>query len=206
MRLPLLGVRGAILAVGVIASVTIALAADHAEAPGTKADPKADITDYYTWHHGEGADQRLVVALCVDGLQPGGLDAEPFDRDVLYGMHIDTDADNAPDHTIWVRFGQKPNGDWGIKVDGIPGVDGAVTGAVGEAIASGEVKVWAGLRDDPFFMDLEGFEATLMTGTLSFNPVNDFFKGRNVNAIVIELPTASLGATSFGTWAETRRI
>jgi hypothetical protein len=50
------------------------------------------------------------------------------------------------------------------------------------------VKVWAGLFDDPFFFDLQGFRDTLNTGTLSFDSERDFFAGQNLTAVVIEIP------------------
>ena len=68
--------------------------------------------------------------------------------------------------------------------------------------------IFAGTRDDPFFFDLDGYLATLDTGTLSFDPTNDSFEGSNVHAIVLQFDAAeALGdATSFQTWSSTGRL
>ena len=61
-------------------------------------------------------------------------------------------------------------------------------GPVEATITDGDVKVFAGLRDDPFFMDLDGFVTTVTTGTLSFDSNNDSFAGQNITSVVIEMP------------------
>ena len=47
-------------------------AADHAEAPGSGADPAADIADFYAWHTDEG---KLVIAVTFAGLGAPGDEA-----------------------------------------------------------------------------------------------------------------------------------
>ena len=97
-----------------------------------------------------------------------------------------------------------------------------ITGAINTTLgtASG-MQVYAGVRDDPFFIDLEQFFRILpdrkpVTGTLSqlpstptasaFRPAGqavDFLNGFNVLSIVIELPTAMLtagGNAKIGLW------
>ena len=181
-----------------------ALAADHAEAPGAAADPAADITDFYGWHTADGG---VVFVVNVAGLAaPAVGQTGKYDRDVIYGIHLDTNADNTADTSIWVRFGQKPDGSWGVQVSGIPGTTAPVSGDVETALEGGGAKVFAGLRDDPFFFDLQGFQTTLATGTISFDPTRDAFAGMNVTSIVVEFPASAIGATTFQTWAETRRI
>jgi hypothetical protein len=81
------------------------------------------------------------------------------------------------------------------------------------------VFVYAGLKDDPFFFDLDGFRDTLTTGDLAFCSVDpacpggmaprDSLAGTNATAVVIEVNTADLlmdGSTRFQTWATTGRI
>jgi len=82
--------------------------------------------------------------------------------------------------------------------------------------------VYAGPRDDPFFIDLEQFFRIIpdrkpVTGILSQlpdtatawrNPGVDFLAGFNVLSIVIELPANDLTGTSgpnFGVWATMSR-
>ena len=179
-------------------------AAYHVEAPGTTADPAADIDDLYAWHTDDG---KLVLIMTFAGLQaPAADQAAMLDRDVLYAFNIDTDGDNATDESIEVRFAQNGAGDWGMQVSGIPGADDALVGAAGSAIEGANgAKAWAGLADDPFFFDFQGFNDTLATGTLAFDATRDSFKGTNVSAIVVEISSADLG-DGIQVWGETRRI
>ncbi|MFV8750297.1 DUF4331 family protein [Nannocystaceae bacterium ST9] len=176
-------------------------AADHAEAPGTMADLAGDLTDVYAWT----ADGKLVVVVDFAGLQEPGTPAT-YDADMLYGIHIDNDGDNQPDLDTWVRFGQNGAGEWGVQVVDLPGGDALVEGAVETTIdAGGGLRVFAGLRDDPFFFDLDGFKATLMTGTVMFDSNNDHFAGTNVTSIVVEMDVASVGTEDIQLWATTGR-
>jgi hypothetical protein len=75
-----------------------------------------------------------------------------------------------------------------------------------------EVSVFAGLREDPFFFDVEQFfrvrAGALGIGpAVGFRPVNqaiDFAKGYNVNSIVVKIPRSFLAgftnATTFDVW------
>src|SRR5437667_87771 len=92
-----------------------------------------------------------------------------------------------------------------------PGVAPAVSGKINTVLgSSGGIQVFAGWRDDPFFIDLEQFFRIIpdrkpVTGPLaqladvatagSFrSPGVDYVAGFNVLSIVIELPTAQLTA------------
>ena len=183
---------------------TPAMAADHADAPGTQADPAADIADLYAWY--EGDDVRL--ALTFNGLMPAGSTAS-YDRDVLYQFHIDSNMDNVADQSIEVRFGQDADGIWGVQALNMPGTDEPVSGEVGDTISEDGTRLWAGLREDPFFFDLTGFEETLETGDLSIMSTRDTFAGTNVMAIVVEFDREDVSSTEGGAiavWATTSRI
>jgi hypothetical protein len=179
------------LSLGVGAGIALGtsgvFAADHLEAPGTQMDTAADLTDLYAWH----ADDKIVAVVDFDGLQGPG-STGTYDPDVLYGIHIDNNNDNEPDIDVWVRFGQNGAGDWGVQVVGLPGADATVEGPVDEVLDAGAgLRVFAGPREDPFFFDLDGYQATLMSSTLSFNADNDTFAGTNVTAIVVEMDAAA---------------
>ena len=179
-----------------------ALAADHGEAPGAAADPAADIADFYAWHTTSGT---IVAVITVQPLAVSG-DAPLYDADVLYGVHVDTNLDNTADIDIYARFGQNADGDWGVQVENLPGASGAVSGAVDTVITDGDVKVFAGLREDPFFFDAQGFSDTLATASVAFTGT-DFFAGYNVLSIVMEFDTAATtgSAHQIQTWATTAR-
>jgi hypothetical protein len=167
------------------------------------ADLPADITDVFAWH----ADGTLVAVVDFDGLQPAG-STGTYDPDVLYGIHIDNNGDNEADVDVWVRFGQNAAQEWGVQVVGLPGGDPTVEGPVNTNIdAGGGLQVFAGPREDPFFFDLDGFKATLMTGTISFDNMNDTFAATNVTSIVVEMDAAmaSAGSEDIQIWATTGR-
>jgi hypothetical protein len=181
---------------------TPALAADHAEAPGAGADPAADLADYFAWAK---ADRFVAIVTFAPFTPAGG--AATWDADVLYTVHVDRDGDNDPDVSILVRFGQAADGSWGVQAMDVPGQDMPMEGAVEAAIDAGGAKLWAGLRDDPFFFDAAGFGDTLATGTIAFDSTRDGVAGANVTAIVLDLPLAAVagGSTTLNTWATTAR-
>lgn len=178
-------------------------AADHQESPLTAADPAADIGDLYAWHTADS----LVIALTYAGYAMPN--AEPtYDANVLYTLHISTDGDATSEHQIDVRFGQNGAGEWGVSARNVPGESEAVEGPVDMSLTGmGGAQVYAGLRDDPFFFDLQGFQDTLMSGDVSFDSTRDFALLQNTNAIVVELPLAALGTdtTALRIWATTGR-
>jgi hypothetical protein len=180
-------------------------AADHNEAPGTMADNAADLADFYMWHNDEG---KLVVAMTFAGLAEAG--APPvYDLDALYGFHIDNDEDHVSDIDIWCRFGTNTAMDeWGVQCLNVPGAAGPVEGAVESPIdAGGGIMLFAGGREDPFFFDLDGFQATTMSGMLEFDMTNDTFAGLNVTAIVIEMDAAMAAGegTTLQAWITSGR-
>jgi hypothetical protein len=101
-----------------------------------------------------------------------------------------------------------------------------IKGYTNTVITDGEIKLFAGPRDDPFFIDLEAFFRILpdrrpQTGPLSAitqgpltfraasgaDPAVDYLRRINDLAIVIELPTSMIAnaATNgrFGVWGTT---
>jgi hypothetical protein len=188
------GIAALLLAVPVFVSMN-ANASDHTDAPAATNRASADISDLYVW----AADGNTTAIMTVNPLTPAGMMAG-YDADVLYGFHFDTNADNASDVDIWVRFGQNDAGDWGMQVTS-PG--GTMVGAAGELIDDGNSRAWAGTSDDPFFFDFEGYQNTVANGTLGFDPTRDSFAGTNVLSIAIQMPTADIGAGAFTAWATT---
>lgn len=195
----------AIVGLSAIAGLSLrAMAADHTDSPTAAGDPAVDIADFYAWHTDDG---RLVAALTFAGLGEAGGDAV-YDRETLYGIHIDSNGDNVADRDIWVRFGQNAAGEWGVQAMGLPGESEALIGAVETNLeGAGGARLFAGLREDPFFFDFEGFGDTLATATLAFDPDRDSFAGTNVTALVIDvdLAAAADGADNLSIWATAAR-
>jgi hypothetical protein len=188
-------------------------AADHLDPSGNSMPMQGprvmlgdadDIADIYAWHTAEG---NMVVALDFAGPNMPGTPAT-FSRDVLYGIHIDgNDEGYADDRVIYTRFGQNASSAWGVWVTGLPGGGSSVVGATETTITAGSARVFAGLRDDPFFFDLQGFRETAMMGTLRFDNTRDFFAGKNITSIVVEFPISEIGFDGpYNVWATTATI
>ena len=184
-------------------------AADHLDAP-TRTDPAfdsvpdrpADIADIYAWH----TASDIIVALTFAGPNPAG-QGGTYDRDVLYEINISNDG--VPETTevpIRIRFGNDGNRP-GVQVTGLPG-GASVQGPVEETLAVNNILVRAGLFDDPFYFDLQGFRETRSMGTLRFNNQRDFFAGQNDTGVVIQIPRAQIqhGPQLIHVWSAASRF
>ncbi len=187
------------LVVALLVGLT-ARASDHADAPLASADPAADLADFYAWQEGT----RVICVLTWSPFQSPG-DGAVFDDDVLYSVFVDTDGDQSAETIVRVRFGQNGAGDWGVRFEDVPGMSGDLVGPVETELSSGGLRAWAGVADDPFFFDLQGFVDTLSTGTIGFDSTRDAFAGANVTALVFEMDSNALGSTTIDVWATSRR-
>lgn len=197
-------------------------AADHVDAPGLTppgGNLQLDITDVYAWRTGNG---KTVLAANVNGLTgagkrpvfASGVPAVAKTKAVTYWLRIDSDGDAVADVDLGVQFG-KPNMRGVQSMTVTRNGKTILTGSTspGKSITvnrAGAVSAYAGLRDDPFFFDLDGYINILSKDAgKSFlgckSPRTDFFAKRNVSAIVLELPASMLtGAGSqIGVWAAT---
>ena len=186
------------------------LSADHLDPPArtdpavdSTPDRPADIADIYAWH----TDTSVVLALTFAGPQATDKPAT-YDRDVDYEINISNQAPRTTtDIPIHIRFGQAGPNQYGVQVTGLPGVTGAISGPVETNLVKDGVTVRAGLFDDPFFFDLQGFKDTRSSGTLMFNNKRDFFAGQNLTAVVIELPKSRIDKGSLvDIWTATSRF
>lgn len=189
-------------------------AADHLDPPARTSpssddtpDAPADIADVFAFHD----DQNLVFILTFAGPQATDQPAV-YDDDVLYRINIsNAEPRTTTDLPIEIQFGRDifaAGAPFGVRVRGLPGVTGDLIGPVETDIVSDRVRVRAGLFDDPFFFDLQGFRDTLSTGQLSFDNSRDFFAGQNLTAVVIEIPRDRIenGANLIDVWSETARL
>ena len=187
-------------------------AADHLDPPmrtdpavSTMADTAADIADLFAFNDAN----TVTLILTTAGPQVPGV-APFYDKNVLYRVHISTDGDATTDEKIIdIRYGQNPAGNWGVQFSGIPGTTAPISGPVQTTLTSGTgTRAIAGLFDDPFFFDLQGFHDTQNTGTLSIKNTRNFFAGKNDTSFVIDFPRSAITATNntITVWAETRRI
>jgi hypothetical protein len=207
----------ALVVAAMVLTVTRAGAADHADAPGVQGDPQADITDIYAFRSPSNPDD-LVAVLNVNPLTaPTENGSTRFADDVAYQLHVDNTGDLVTDATVSVTFW---NNGKNFMVEGLGNpITGDTSGAGAPAIVdAGGIKVFAGLRDDPFFFDLVGFNNFVAGPFIPANGLrpagetpSDTLAGTNVSSIVLELPiTALTGAATSDTgsikvWASTVR-
>jgi hypothetical protein len=240
MRNPLLN-RGRLLpiafAVGIAASVGgigTLLASDHQDTPEVELNPRMDINDVYVFP-GSSADR---VTLVMTTSSPIAGQAASFDPNLLYQIKIDNTGDAVEDLVLQITFNTGSGSAQSVKVVGpvapanfgtqttLVNTAAAIEGAVGTNLGSDTgMQVFAGLRADPFFIDLEQFFNILpdrrpSTGSLSGpstptassfrNPGVDILRPFNCLAIVIELPKSKLTSSTaadakIGVWATISR-
>lgn len=192
--------------------------ADHAEAPTATADPAADIADVFLFR----ADGKLVAAVTFSGApapraRVDGVTGR-YDRNVLYTFHLDRDRDAVEELRIFARFAQNGAGEWGLELENVPGAGARhIFGPVETVFTSPTgLKAYAGLRDDPFFFDAQGFNATLASfgdasaanGQVLITNTRDSFANRNVTVIVFEMDLAAAagGSEEIYFWGTTARL
>ena len=188
------------------------LAADHLDPP-ERTDPSqdptpdraADIADLYAWH----TDNRVNMILTFAGPQATSQPAV-YDRDVLYTINVSNAGSRVDTEIpIRIRFGTgSGSNDYGVQISGIPGTNGPIQGSVETVLRDGGVIAQAGLFDDPFFFDLQGFMDTAASGSLMFDSTRDFFAGQNLTAMVLSIPRDRIenGDNPIDVWATTARF
>ena len=203
LRLALLvGAAGLLVVAGTIPAFVSA--ADHLDAPGLTppgGDTRLDINDVYAFQSPSN-ESNTVLIMTVDPLA-GVLNDGTFRSGAAYDFKIDSNGDAKEDMTYRVEFGAPDSSlAQGVTLRAMPaGGGGAVkaTGMTGANIlVAGGGTLRAGMFDDPFFFDLNGF-----LGLDFCNPGTNFFAGLNVSAIVLEVPSSTLGPSDIGVWART---
>jgi hypothetical protein len=205
-----IGVPAITLAAGALLLTSLgAPAADHLDPPG-RADPlvdprpdaPADLADVYAFFDAD----NVVFAVTFGGPAATSLPAF-YDRDVLYTLHLSNDGDPATtEFPVRIRFGfdgTRP----GVQVTGLPGKV-TVQGPVETDLQQNSILVRAGLFDDPFFFDSQGLRESRQSGTIRFSNQRSFFDGKNITAVIIQMPRALIqnGNNRVHVWSQTGRI
>jgi hypothetical protein len=220
-------VASLVVLAGAAGTAALVIASDHQDTPFTELNPKSDLTDVYAFPGASAG--RIVLAMDTRAFLTPAEATDPaeasFDHNLLYQFKIDNNGDAKEDKVIQVSFtGEGANQQVEVRGPIAPPVQGAmeneiadatpvVTGALNTTLGSSSgVQVFAGPRDDPFFIDLEAAFCILpdrrpVQGPLSTscalqpngqapfffrNPGINYVAGFNVNSIVIELPSAML--------------
>ncbi|HRQ64975.1 MAG TPA: DUF4331 family protein [Xanthomonadaceae bacterium] len=174
-----------------------AMAADHADSPITVRDPAADLLDLYAFVNPVDPGETILVMTTFNN---AGFTSQ-FSDAVEYRFHIDNGAGDSEILCLFPTPGR-------VQCTG-PN-DLSVSGQLGRTETNGDMRVWAGLRDDPFFFDGAAFNATRATGQPQFcMPGQNTFTG-NVLAVVVGVRSAQLtnnGANPvLSMWLSTRRV
>ncbi|AKU98225.1 hypothetical protein AKJ09_04889 [Labilithrix luteola] len=144
----------ALAAVATAAAVGLsrpALSADHRDAPKTKAEPAADINDVYTWVDGTNYQMVMTVFPFADA-------NAKFSNTVQYVFHTASGpafGNTTANEDVICTFDAAQNISCWVGTDDF--VTGNANVQAGITSASGKTKVFAGLRSDPFFFNLTGF-------------------------------------------------
>ena len=241
-RFPGLGRRAAITLTAAVlvagAGIGVARASDHQDNPLVELNPAMDMTDVYAFP-GSTPDRIALVMDSWAFITPSQATTTSFDPNLLYQFKIDNTGDAREDRVIQVLF-KGTGASQTVEVRGpiAPPVVGAmnnqvssstpvVSGPVNQVLGTpGGMQVFAGVREDPFFIDLEQFfrivpDRKPSTGQLSklpdtpsassFRPASsavDFVKGFDVLSLVIELPASQLtvgGNSKIGVWGTISR-
>ena len=231
----------ALAAVAVLAGSGLAIkavvASDHQDTPLVELAPRFDVNDVYAFP-APGSPSRTVLVLGTSSpVTPAQTPSFTFgtkDQE-LYQIKIDNTGDTREDLVFQITFTGKA-GKQKVTLRGptAPNSVGTMNTLVGgkqikgytnTVIESNGIKLFAGPRDDPFFIDLEAFFrilpdrrpetgplSTITQGPLTFRPVGtavDFLRGINDMAIVIEVPTSMIANSAtngrFGVWGTTSR-
>ena len=163
---------------------------------GVASDPLADILDFYAFMNppcrtsgGTGCEappEELILALTVN---PSATEDTQFSDAVIYHINFENDVGEASQIDCSISADQV------VTCAGLNGL--SVSAPVGEVGVNGDIRVFAGLRDDPFFMDREALTRFSIVGMVAFNPPGvDTFAGSNVLAIVVGIKYASFPAGS----------
>jgi hypothetical protein len=150
-----------LLAAAVWLLSTPTYAADHQDGPAATASPAADITDVFAWMSADHTKMYLVMDVF-----PAATSTAKFDTNVLYVFHATSKASILATSGTSVDIVCKFDVAQAVSCwAGSEFVSGATAGAAttGIASASGKLEVWAGLRDDPFFFNLDGFKKLVTT-------------------------------------------
>lgn len=227
------GLAAALVALAGTGAAGLVIGSDHQDTPFVELNPKSDLTDVYAFPG--AAAGRIVLAMDTRAFLTPAEAQDPaqasFDPNLLYQFKVDNNGDAKEDKVIQVTFtGEGANQRVEVRgplappiqgamenqvADVTPAVSGALSTALGDANG---IQVFAGPRDDPFFIDLEAAFCILpdrrpvggnlsSSCALSPNPSAPFFfrnpgvnyvNGFNVNSIVIELPSSMIEAGTPG--------
>ena len=185
------------------------LSADNLKFPGD--DPRLDFTDLFVFKSSDDPDKTVLIIDSNPFMLPEPMTGPDFHPDAVYRINIDSDGDAHADAAFSFTFSQLENGMQTGTAYYATGPQARQPEPAGEVLTSsipvgfeaaarpvqaGPVRLFAGVRGDPFFADAEGaLHGFQWTGV-------DTFAGKNILSIALEVPNDMLGAGPvIGVWA-----
>lgn len=135
-----------------------AFAADHTDSPSTTSEASADIADLYAWMTDDAAKVNLAMTV-----NPFATNNTQLSDAVQYVFHINSSTGYGEAQTETLAQCQFPSAD---KIEcwiGDEYITGNPSDPKGITNTDGSIKVFAGVRNDPFFFELGGFLKTVDT-------------------------------------------
>ncbi|RIK44117.1 MAG: hypothetical protein DCC55_03630 [Chloroflexi bacterium] len=189
---------------------------DHFSGPRAIADPAADIADLYVFPSPERPGHLVLVLTVFPAAAPGAL----FSDAVMYrfrlrpltvaaagtGLRFEVGPN---EYAFSCTFAAPDKRDGKHDASAAWAQTGTVTTPAGEAISfrvndergteAKGLRLFAGQRLDPFFIDLPGVLATNKLRRLAFKPqAANILEGQNVLSIVVEAEVAALFGAGSG--------
>jgi hypothetical protein len=186
--------------------------ADNLKFPGD--DRRLDFTDLFVFQSPDDPEKTVVIIDSNPTSAPPPIPAPTtgpeFHPDAVYRINIDNDGDVHEDVAFTFTFSDYQDGRqtgvaWyatGSQARGPEPVGERLTASLpvsfdgtAQPVQAGRIRLFAGLRSDPFFADVEGaLHGFQWTG-------HDDFADNNVDSIALEVPNDMLGTGPIGVWA-----
>ncbi len=202
------------------------IAADHIDT-AVLTGVAEDITDVYAFESPTNSSNLVLICNTNGLISPANSSASSFSTNTMFELNIDNSGDNVEDLVLQCTFEAgkmvvygpiKPSetGTMSTLMTSAPKSEVMITGYTDSKVgivpfttSTNGIKLFAGLRDDPFFFDLTQYKKVVGGTATGFNnPGTDTFAGTNVSSIVIELPKSLLNPSASNTlnvWAESKK-
>ena len=185
------------------------LSADNLKFPGD--DARLDFTDLFAFKSPDDPDKTVLIMDSNPFMLPEPMTGPEFHPDAVYRLNIDSDGDAHADAAFSFTFSPLENGAQTGTAHYATGPQARQPEPAGQMLTAslpvgfdaaarpvqaGPVRLFAGVRSDPFFVDFEGtLHGFQWTG-------HDDFAGKNILSIALEVPNDMLGAgPTIGGWA-----
>ena len=166
------GTAAAVLLTVGILGVRQATGSDHQDTPEVELSPRLDINDLYAFP-GSTEDRIAIVLTTQSPITPAGTAAARFDPNALYQIKVDNNGDAVEDLVLQFQFDDLQGGGQRVALFGpvvptttgpnnrvaraTPDLLGNINTVLTMGAGAAQVQLFAGPRDDPFYIDLDQF-------------------------------------------------